>query len=385
MIKPVYLRITTVPESLEILLEGQPEFLKEHGFDVHLASSGKIPEKLGNFKFYSIPFTRTLNPVADLKALWSVIKVIRNIRPNIIHSHTPKAGLISMVAGLICGTKNRLHTVAGLPQDTARVVTKTLLNFTEFITYACAHKIYFNSLRQMENQKKVFSFFRHKMQIILNGTSNGIDTKRFRPIKQNTSLLKEYNLDQEAFTWMFVGRVHEDKGINELIDAFLKFEKEHNGKSQLVIVGGIDSSRNSINQAWLEHIQEKTPSISFVGYQSNIPEWLSLAHSLIFPSYREGFPNVPLQAACMGIPIIATDINGCNEIIKDGLNGFLVPKKDSLSINMKMLDIYKSKELRNSMGEQSLATIPIKYDRKEFHSALLKEYKSLLESKSFLD
>lgn len=378
MTKPVYLRITTVPESLEILLEGQPEFLREHGLDVHLASSGQHPKRLQNFKFYSIPFTRTINPLADIKAIWSIIKVLRNIKPDIIHSHTPKAGLISMLAGRICGTKIRLHTVAGLPQDTARGLTKTLLNITEFVTYGCAHKIYFNSLRQMESQKKAFPIFQNKMHIILNGTSNGIDTNRFRPIEQNISLLKEYRLDQDVFTWMFIGRVHEDKGINELIEAFVKFEEEYNGKSQLVIVGSIDSARNSINQTWLELIQEKTPSISFVGFQSNIPEWLSIANSLIFPSYREGFPNVPLQAACMGIPIIATDINGCNEIIKDGLNGFLVPTRDSNSIYEKMLQIFKSAELRISMGKESLATIPKKYNRKDYHSALLKEYQNLL-------
>ena len=360
MTKPIYLRITTVPESLEILLEGQPEFLDDHGLNVHLASSGESPKKLQNFKFYSIPFTRTINPLADLKALLSIIKVIRNIRPQIIHSHTPKAGLISMLAGHICGTKIRLHTVAGLPQDTARGLTKTLLNMTEFITYAFAHKIYFNSLRQMESQKKAFPIFRNKMQIILNGTSNGIDTNRFRPIEPYISLLKEYRLDQDVFTWMFIGRVHEDKGINELIEAFLNFEEKHQGKSQLVIVGGIDSARNNINQTWLERIQENTPSIRFVGYQSNVPEWLSLAHALIFPSYREGFPNVPLQAACMGIPIIATDINGCNEIIIDGLNGFLVPTRDSYSIHVKMLKIFNSPELRTSMGKESLATVPKK-------------------------
>jgi len=384
MTKPVYLRITTVPESLEILLEGQPEFLDEHGLDVHLASAGERPKRLQNFKFYSIPFTRTINPLADIKALWSIIKVIRNIKPQIIHSHTPKAGLISMLAGRICGTKIRLHTVAGLPQDTARGLTKTLLNITEFVTYGCAHKIYFNSLRQMESQKKAFPIFRNKMQIILNGTSNGIDTNRFRPIEQNISLLKEYRLDQDVFTWMFIGRVHEDKGIIELIEAFLNFEEKHKGKSQLVIVGGIDSARNSINQTWVERIQESTPSIRFVGYQSNVPEWLSLAHALIFPSYREGFPNVPLQAACMGIPIIATDINGCNEIIIDGLNGYLVPTRDSDSIHVKMLQIFKSPELRISMGKQSLASVPKKYNRKDFHLALLKEYQDLLQKDSEL-
>ena len=384
MTKPVYLRITTVPESLEILLEGQPEFLNEHGLDVHLASSGERPKRLQNFKFYSIPFTRTINPLADLKALLSIIKVIRNIRPRIIHSHTPKAGLISMLAGRFGGTKVRLHTVAGLPQDTARGITKTLLNMTEFITYACAHKIYFNSSRQMESQIKAFPIFRNKMQIILNGTSNGIDTNRFRPIEQNISLLKEYRLDQDVFTWMFIGRVHEDKGIYELIEAFIKFDEEYDGKSQLVIVGSIDSARNSINQTWLERIQVNKSSIRFVGFQSNIPEWLSIADALIFPSYREGFPNVPLQAACMGIPIIATDINGCNEIIKDGLNGFLVPTRDSGSIHVKMRQIFKSQELRISMGKESLATVPKKYNRKDFHSALLKEYQNLLQKDSEL-
>lgn len=378
MSRLIYLRITTVPESLSILLEGQPQFLRKKGVDVHLASSGELPRTLQGFEFYKIPFTRTLNPLADLKALYALIIVVRKLKPNIIHSHTPKAGLISMICGLICRVKIRLHTVAGLPQDTAKGVTKLLLNSTEFVTYLCATNIYFNSFQQMENQKNAFPQYKKKMKIILNGTSNGIDTKRFRPIERKTSLLQQCNLNEGWFTWIFIGRIHEDKGIYELIEAFRKFESEHEGQTQLVIVGGIDNARNSIDQKFIQQIEEELPSVKFVGYQSNIPEWLSISDTLIFPSHREGFPNVPLQAACMGIPIIATDINGCNELIEDGVNGCLVPIQDADSIYIKMLELYKSPEARESMAKNSLAIVPKKYDRTKFHTALFKEYESLL-------
>ena len=376
--KTVYLRTTTVPESIEILLEGQPEFLTKQGFDVHLASSGQLDERLSHFKHHSIPFNRRIDLLGDIKALWSIITVIQNIKPDIIHSHTPKAGLLTMLGGSICGTKFRIHTVAGLPQTTASGFTRAILTFSEFITYACATKIYFNSFQQMEAQKKAFPIYKDKMNIIWNGSSNGIDINHYRPYKKDTILLQQNDLNNSCFTWMFIGRLHADKGIYELIEAYQKFESKYPHQTQLVLVGGLDPARNSITNMWIAKIMKETPSIRFVGHQKNIPNWLSLADVFIFPSHREGFPNAPLQAACMGIPVIATDINGCNELIQDGINGYLVKVKDPMTIYKRMVELYSSPTLRKSMGAKSLEIVPKRFNRKDFHFALLNEYQNIL-------
>lgn len=372
-----YLRITTVPESLSILLEDQPKFLRENGFEVFLASSGTCPKDLENFPFISIPFSRSISIVNDIKALIKLVRLLRRLRPDIVHSHTPKAGLIGMIACLICGVNKRLHTVAGLPQDSSKGMVKFILNTTEQITYTCAKKIYFNSKSQLQSQSLKFPRFKHKFQVVHNGTSNGIDLRKFKPQKPDEKLYTDFNLSRNSFKWIFVGRVHEHKGIRELIEAYKVFVKSYPGTSELLIIGGLDVARNSLSKDWTQQIESENSSIRFLGFQSNIPSWLSIADALIFPSYREGFPNVPLQAACMGIPIIATDINGCNELITNEKNGFLVPIKSSKAIADKMILIYKSPGLRESMKKYSLTNIPKLYDRKVFHQKLLEEYLSL--------
>ena len=378
-----YLRITTVPMSLSFLLEGQPQFLKNKGFEVHLASTGNCPTELIQFPFHSIPLSRSINPLKDFQAIWQLTSVLKKNDIEIIHSHTPKAGLIAMISARIARTSVRLHTVAGLPQDHASKLVSTILNITEFLTYFFSHKVFFNSKNQMESQKVKFPRFANKFGIVHNGTSNGIDISRFNNTASKANLRTKLNLSNDSFYWIFVGRIHRHKGIIELIDAFNAYDKLNPKNSQLLIIGGLDDARTDLTHDWIKTIEDDNPNIKFHGFQSNVEEWLSASDVLVFPSYREGFPNVPLQAAVLGIPIIATDINGCNEIVANGKNGLLVPIQDVDSICGAMHTLYENKSLRENMSRWSKTNVPLKYDRKVFHEKLFEEYTTLL-SKDYL-
>jgi glycosyltransferase involved in cell wall biosynthesis len=369
-----YLRITTVPMSLSYLLEGQPQFLKENNFKVHLASSGSCPPDLSEFTFHSIPLSRTISPIKDIISIWRLKSVLKKNKIEIIHSHTPKAGLIAMISGALARTPIRLHTVAGLPQDHATRLTSLVLNVTEFITYLFSHKVYFNSITQMESQKTKFKLFENKFAVIHNGTSNGIDLSRFTRTANKSDLRIKLHLSRDLFYWIFIGRIHRHKGVIELIEAFNTFDKLNAGKSQLLIVGGLDDARTDLNYEWIQKIESENPTIKFLGFQSNVEEWLGASDTLVFPSYREGFPNVPLQAAVLGIPVLASEINGCNEIVSHEKNGFLFPTQDSNSILTAMQRVYEDPSLRKNMSDWSKANIPQKYDRTMFHEKLLAEY-----------
>ena len=376
-----YLRITTVPMSLSYLLEGQPQFLKENNFDVHLASSGNCPPDLSEFTFHSIPLSRSISPIRDIKSIWRLTSVLKKNKIEIIHSHTPKAGLIAMISAAFARTTVRLHTVAGLPQDHAGKLTTIILNITEFTTYLFSHKVYFNSITQMESQRTKFKRFADKFAVIHNGTSNGINLSRFTKTTSTPKLKTKLHLSSDLFYWIFIGRIHRHKGIIELIEAFNSFDKLNPNMSQLLIVGGLDDARTDLNYEWTQEIQSANTNIRFLGFQSNVEEWLGASDTLVFPSYREGFPNVPLQAAVLGTPILASDINGCNEIVSEEKNGLLFPTQDSNSILTAMQRIYDDPILRKKMSEWSKANIPQKYDRTAYHEKLLAEYMNIHRSK----
>lgn len=318
----------------------------------------------------------------DIKSILRLRSVLKKNTIEIIHSHTPKAGLIAMISAALARTPIRLHTVAGLPQDHASTLTSIILNATEYITYLFSHKVYFNSTAQMESQKTKFKRFKNKFAVIHNGTSNGIDLSRFNRTANKSELRTKLHLSRDVFYWIFIGRIHRHKGVVELIEAFKRFNILNAGKSQLLMVGGLDDARTDLNHEWTQKIESENTNIKFLGFQSNVEEWLGVSDTLVFPSYREGFPNVPLQAAVLGIPVLASDINGCNEIVSHEKNGFLFQRQDSNAILEAMQRVYKDPKLRKNMSDWSKANIPQKYDRTVFHKKLLVEYLSMHRSKT---
>jgi glycosyltransferase involved in cell wall biosynthesis len=380
--KPKLIRITTVPLSLDKLLEGQMRFMKEQGLDVSMVSSGgeRITEITlrEQCPHYTVDMTRTIAPFRDLKSLVDMVRLFRKLRPDIVHTHTPKAGLIGMLASRICGVPVRMHTVAGLPLMETKGVKRVLLRMTEKLTYLCASRVYPNSFKLMEYMEKIGLAKAAKMKVIAGGSSNGIDTEYFHmndQLKETArSLRKSYYIPDSVLVFIFIGRIVKDKGIDELLEAFDRLSKTY-GQIRLLLVGPFEDELNPITVESRRIIRDNA-SVLEAGYQQDVRPFLAMSDVLVFPSYREGFPNVPMQAGCLGLALILTDINGCNEIVTREQNGLLVRPKDTGELERAMTRMIGDQALRLSLQAAARETIVTRYKREYVWQSLLKEYKS---------
>ncbi|WP_341200562.1 glycosyltransferase family 4 protein [Croceibacter atlanticus] len=382
MIKPKIVRITTVVFSLEKLLENQLQFMKSY-YKVIAVSSNKIKldqfGKVQNIQTFNLDLTRKITPLRDFISLFKLIFFLLKEKPLILHSHTPKAGIVGMLAAYVTRVPYRLHTVAGLPLIESTGIKRSVLILVEKLTYACATKVYPNS-KGLEDFILKENFTKSsKLKIIGNGSSNGIDTTYFDPdlyIETFKNDLKlKLGIPESDKVFIFVGRLVSDKGINELVTAFNKLQQNHQN-IKLLLVGPLESDLDPLHKQTLNTIKCNQHIIS-LGFQKDVRPYLAISDMLTFPSYREGFPNVVLQAGAMGLPCIVSNINGCNEIIIDNINGIIVPKKNTDALADAMCVLIKNPILFNKLRVNARKLIQEKYERKVFWKALLKEYKSL--------
>ena len=384
------IRITTVPISFKVLLKGQLRFMASNGFDVKGVSSEgeelrEVHENEG-IVMEAINMSRKITPFQDLKSLWEMWNFLRKEKPQIVHTHTPKAGIIGMLAARLAGVPHRLHTVAGLPLMEATGIKRKILNFVEKLTYSSATRVYPNS-------KGLYDFIlqnnftqSNKLKIIANGSSNGINTIFFNPEQvtetERVTLREKLNIHSDDFVFVFVGRIVGDKGINELIKAFSELQAAGNNELtgiKLLLVGGLESDLDPLNPETIAEINQNKDIIS-AGFQQDVRPFFAISDALAFPSYREGFPNVVMQAGAMGLPSIVSDINGCNEIIVEGENGLIIPSKNVEKLKEKMLTLARDKNLYIKLKENSRRMIENRYEQSVVWKALLEEYEGLLQS-----
>ena len=376
------IRITTVPISIEKLLENQPKYFSKF-FDITIVSSDKSElEKLGKkqgVKTFCLPLTRKITPFKDTIAIFKLYFFLKREKPKIVHSHTPKAGFVGMTASFFAGVPIRMHTVAGLPLMERKFIKKKVLIFIEKLTYLFASNVYSNSKKLMEYilSKKFCS--ERKIKTLANGSSNGIDTKYFSDnisLKNKNKLLNTLEILKNDFVFCYVGRVVKDKGINELVSAFNELNlKSRNCK--LIIVGKIENETNPVSKSTMGIIK-KNKNILLTGFKNDVRPYLSIGNCFVFPSYREGFPNVLMQAGAMDLPCIATNINGCNEIIQDNINGFLIPPKN-IDALVKAMQKIMDKKLIIKLSKNCRLMVKEKYDQKFFWEKLLIEYNNLIK------
>jgi len=376
------IRITTIPLSLEKLLEGQLTFMDEY-FELTAVSAEK--ERLKKYgrdnkvNTFCVEMTREITPVKDLKAVFNLYQYFKKEKPLIVHTHTPKAGIVGMLAAKLAGVPIRLHTVAGLPLMETTGSKRKILNFVEKFTYAFATKVYPNSKGLYNIILKEKFAPPSKLKVLGKGSSNGIDTSYFDPSKYpeefKMKLKQELNIPEANLVFIFIGRLVSEKGINELIKAFSKLHQS-NMDCNLLLVGPFEQELDPLKPETLDVIQTH-PGIISVGYQQDVRPYLAISDVLTFPSYREGFPNVVMQAGAMNLPSIVTDINGCNEIISEGKNGLIIPVKDENVLYSAMLKLLKNEDLRLLLASKSRHEVKSNYERKEFWKILLKEYNEL--------
>jgi len=382
MTKPKLIRITTVPLSLEKLLEGQLPYMQQF-YEVTAISSDK--ERLDAFgeankvATFWLQLTRKITPIQDVRALIKLYHFLRKEKPLIVHTHTPKAGIVGMTAAFFAGVPLRLHTVAGLPLMESSGFKKWLLNAVERVTYRFATNVYPNSrgLYDFILSKKLTS--ESKLKIIANGSSNGINTSHFSKAHFSKTEIQEkrneLSISETDFVFLFVGRIVKDKGIVELVNAFVALQKD-NQNNKLLLVGPYEEDLDPLPLNSKETILQH-PNIITTGYQEDVRVYFALSNALVFPSYREGFPNVVLQAGAMELPAIVTNINGCNEIITNGHNGLLIPAKNTEVLLEKMKLLQSDTQLYAQLKANSRAEVVKKHQQQEVWDALLEEYRRL--------
>lgn len=375
-------RITTVPISLEKLLENQLNYMNQYYAVTAISSDKPNLERVGKLQdvaVFHVEMTRKITPFKDLRAVWQLYNYFRKEKPFVVHTHTPKAGTLGMLAAKLARVPNRLHTIAGLPLLEATGIKRKLLNLVEKVTYAAATMIYPNSsgLKEIIIREKFCK--PEKLKVIANGSSNGINTNYFNPdflsdIEKHI-LKSNLRIDPDDFVFIFVGRLVADKGINELVVAFQQLII--NGFSaKLLLVGGQEADLDPLQpETW--HQINANPNIIAVGHQNDVRPYFTISDCLVFPSYREGFPNVVMQAGAMGLPSIVTDINGCNEIIIEGENGTIIPVKDSEAIHQGMRRMLEDDAYRTSLQKKSRSLIVSRYEQSVVWEAILAEYDKL--------
>lgn len=380
--KKKIIRITTIPGSMVTLLKGQLKYIGSYYEVVGISSSGEehaILEAQENIKTHAINMTRKISPIKDLKSAYQLFKLIKTEKPYIVHTHTPKAGTLGMLAARLAGVPNRLHTVAGLPLLEAKGAKRILLNLVEKATYANATLVLPNSYG-LHNIIRDHNFTTdEKLKIIGKGSSNGIDTDYFDTSKIDLNEQKKLRHDLEIvdsnFVFVFVGRLVADKGINELISAFSVLSK-NTERNKLLLVGGLETELDPLSNETLQEIKTNHNIIS-VGWQNDVRPYYAISNALVFPSYREGFPNAVLQACAMGLPCIVTDINGCNEIIVNNKNGLVIPPKSKEKLLKAMQFLVDNPNETNKFAASTRSNILENYKREVIWKELLTLYKSL--------
>lgn len=374
------IRTSTIPISLNKLLKGQLKFLSKEFEVIGLSSSGTDLDEVKNrerVKTITVEMQRGMSPFKDIVSLVKLYLVFKKEKPQIVHSITPKAGLLCMLAAKFAGVPIRMHMFTGLLFPTMKGFSqKIFIKMDQLLCWA-ATNIYpeGNGVKQDLINYNITS---KPLKVLANGNVNGIDLDFFSPKQisedQKYQLRNELNFDPQDFVFVFVGRLVGDKGINELVDAFKSFD---NSNVKLLLVGPLELKQDPIKEATIKEITNNKNIIS-VGSKSDVRPYLAISDVLVFPSYREGFPNVVLQAGAMELPCIVTNISGCNEIIEEGKNGIIIPPKNKLAIANAMNFVIDNKDKKEFFMKNARSMIESRYNQKLVWNAILKEYNSLI-------
>lgn len=348
----------TIPGSVG-LLEDQLGYFQEQGFDTYLMSpkderSLRYCESQG-CKLLEINIQREISPFDDLKTLFQIITILKRVKPDVVNFGTPKISLLGLLAAKFVGVENRIFTCRGFRFEHEKGFLKWLLKRMDTITSFCATKIICisPSVKELGVNEKIFN--EKKCVIINKGSSNGINLMKFNPdlvsSDSKVQLKQKLNINEEDFVYGFLGRIIDRKGINELYEAFIDLYKKNN-KIKLLIVGPFDKSQIKNND--LYDLLSNHPGIIWPGRTDEVPLFLSIMDVFVLPAWWEGFGNVLVQAAAMGIPVISTFGTGTRDAVSDGYNGILVPVKDISKLAEAMRELYEDDSKRKQLGTNGI-------------------------------
>lgn len=381
---PRVVHVFTVPDSL-VFLRGQVAFMRARGFDLTVVSSpGEALEAFGrqeDVDVHAVSMPRRMSPGEDAKSLARLGLLLRRIRPEIVHSHTPKGGLLGTMAATVARVPVRIYHMRGLPLMTARGVQRAILSATERTSCALATQVLAvsRSLRDVAIEERLCA--PEKIAVLGAGSGNGVDSDRFDPARVDPSVRHAFRaalgIADDAPVVGFIGRCVRDKGVVELVDAWKELRARH--PAAQLVVAGVFEERDAV-PAETRRALESDPSIHLVGFVADTPSLFAAIDVLALPTYREGFPNVPLEAAAMQVPVVTTRVPGCVDAVEDGVTGTLVPVRDAHALAVAVEAYLVDPALRERHGRAGRARVQTSFRRERIWEALAGVYDGLLSA-----
>lgn len=379
------IHITTIAESLGFL-RGQLGYMKARGFEITAISSpGQYLEGFAEseqIEARSVEMSRQITPMADIGSLFRLYRQLRELRPTIVHSHTPKGGLLGSIAALMARVPIRVYHMRGLPMLTATGRRRELLRWTERVACMAAHEVICvsSSLRDVAIAERLCPSW--KIKVLASGSGNGVDTERkFDPdvigASARAATRARLGIPKDALVIGFLGRLVRDKGVLELLEAWRTLSKEL-PDLHLFVLGALEQ-RDAIPANAVD-LLTSDPRVHWAGHDWNTPPLYAAMDVVALPTYREGFPNVPLEAAAMQLPIVGTSVPGCVDAIEDGVTGLLVPPRDALALTAALRRYLLDPELRAAHGAAGRARVRSLFRQEVIWKALHAEYVALLAS-----
>lgn len=377
--KKKIIRAVTVPQSLGFCREVMMK-MRDKGYEM-LAVSSPGPElddirDNDGFRTIAVPMARHISLMGDIKSLWNMIKVFRKEKPYMVHSMTPKAGLVCMIAGWLTGVPVRVHMFTGLVWPTSTGLKRKILMATDWLTCACATHVLPEG-QGVLNDLKNGGITKKPLKVLGYGNVKGVDMDRFNPNR-----FVDIKKDERVFTYMFVGRLVGDKGVNELVEAFTRLHDKYSN-TRLVLVGKYEENLDPVKSITLDRIKANS-AIDACGpkYGEDLLVEYMKADCHVLPSYREGFPNTPMEAGALGLPNIVTNINGSREIVVDGENGLIVPPRTAEPLYNAMERILTDTELRKKIKKNARPMIESRFEKNFVQGCLIDFYNEILKEKA---
>ena len=373
------IRAVTASQSIGFFEPIVPD-LQAKGYEVvSVSSPGLEVQHLREMgvKCIEVSMERHISLSKDIVSLWKLIKVFRKEKPDIVHSMTPKAGMLCMLAAWICRVPVRIHTFTGLVWPTASGLKRKILMATDWLTCACATHVIPEG-EGVKNDLLNHGITQKPLKVLGYGNVRGIDLVHYARTEEVMRKAGKIRV-KDVFTFVFVGRIVKDKGINELVAAFKRLQARE-PKTRLILVGEYEDALDPITPEARKEI-DNNPYILAVGKQEDVRPWLAASDALVFPSYREGFPNVVIEAGAMGLPSIVTDINGSREIIQDGVNGLIVPSKNEDALLKKMERLVDDTALASYLASHARRLVASRYELGYVKQCLLDFYSQINHEK----
>lgn len=374
--------LVTIPLTLRFL-RGQVGFMTRRGHDVHVVCTpGRDLEAFAASEGASahfVPMSRRITPAADARALGRLIRLFFDLRPDVVHAGTPKAGLLGVLAAALVGTPVRVYQLRGLPLATAKGVRRWILEATERVSCGLATVVIANSGSLRRDALERGLCRADKIRVLRSGSSNGVDSHRFsrESLAAGTrdAVRRDLGIEPDDLVISFVGRLVRDKGIAELGSAWARVRSAH-PRAHLLLVGFFDDT-DPVDRSVRAEL-EADPRVHVVAFCEDVVPYYAATDIVVFPSYREGFPNVPLEAAAMELPVVTTSATGCVDAVVHGVTGFVVPPRDSGALADHLERYLADPALRSAHGASGRRRATEEFAPEPLWEALEGVYRELL-------